>query len=624
MWHTGGMDRPLFYIGFGYYLTLVLLALTGTGFAVVLLVLSAAGAGVFWYFDRGSRKNWVFIAVFVVAAAACVQFMVRTAADYKPALKLDGQTAQISGTVIDTCSDSPSGAHRCLVKTKSPRRLKIRVSSKKYLPHKGDHITFTGKFYKMDDSWKSKRVYLGAYPYGSVQVTQKGRGSLREKITARINARLSNPYSALLAGMLTGDKDDLSEDLQDTLRSAGVSHLFAVSGFHCSLWTMLLWRLLTRLHIPRKPTCAACMAFLVFFTALTGFSKSCLRAAIMLGIFFAGKLLIQRPDSLNSLGLAVFLISVWNPFSGGDASILLSSLATLGIFSLNKPILSWMNLYILHRIPNYHIRKAAESAAKTLTFSISTFVFTLPALVILFGSVSLISPLTNLLVSPAASLAILLTRLGVLNFPLLGAWFYLGAGLSAKYILSVCQAFAKLRFATVRLDTPWFEFALACGLILIALCSLFGTQRTTAALLSGILLLSSVFSYQILNRSVLVIDFPSEHCATICYDGSAAALERGGDYRASTDIKKSVSQNGGRKMIALIGSDRLESDLHPEKTITTPGTVKLFPEVSVTLTGDSMFIQAQGHRMSVEHKTGLRIYLKNGRARIVRSDIENS
>lgn len=618
------MDRPLFYIGFGYYLTLVLLALTGTGFAAALLILSLAGAGVFWYFDRNNHKNRVFIAVFLISAIACVQFMVRTAADYKPALKLDGQTAQISGTVVDTCSDSPSGAHRCLVRIQSPRRLKIRVSSKKYMPHIGDHITFTGKFYKMDDSWKSKRVYLGAYPYGGVQVTKKGRGSLREKITARINARLSTPYSSLLAGMLTGDKDDLSEDVQDTLRSAGVSHLFAVSGFHCSLWTMLLWRLLTRLHVPRKPTCAACMMFLVFFTTLTGFSKSCLRAAIMLGIFFMGKMLIARPDSLNSLGLAVFLISVWNPFSGGDASILLSSLATLGIFTLNKPILSFLDLYFLHRIPNYRIRKIAESAAKTLTFSLSTFVFTLPALVILFGNVSLISPLTNLLVSPAASLAILLTGLGILNLPLLTPWFYLGAGLSAKYIFAVCRAFAGLRFSTVRLDTPWFEFAMAVTLLLLALCSLLGMRRTTAFLMSGVFLLSSVFSYQILNRNVLVIDFPADHCATICYDGSAAALERGGDYRASTAIKKSASQNGGRRLIALIGSDRLEGDLHPDQTFTRPGTIRLFPEVSVTLTGDSAVIQAQGHRMSLENKTGLRIYMKNGRTRIVRSDIENS
>lgn len=627
MWHTGDMDRPLFYIGFGYYLTLVLLALTGTGFAIALLTAALAGAGVFYYFDRrhpGEHRNWVFIAVLLVSAMACIQFMVRTAADYKPKIAMAGQTASVSGKVIETCRDSQSGAHRCIVKTNAPKAMKIRVSSKKYLPRQGDEISFRGKFYKMDDSWKSKRVYLGAYPFDSVHVDKKGRGSLREKITRRINAQMSDPYSALLTGMLTGDKDDLSDDMQETLRSAGVSHLFAVSGFHCSLWTMMLWRLLTRVRVPRTPACLTCLAFLLFFTALTGFSKSCLRAAVMLTIFFLGRMFLQRPDSLNSLGLAVFLISVWNPFSGGDAAILLSTLSTLGIFLLSKPIISWLNLYLLHRIPHYKVRKAAEKAAKTLTFSASTFVFTLPALVILFGSVSLISPFTNLLVSPAASMAILLTGLGVLNIPLLKSWLFLGAGLAAKYILAVCKVFANFRFSTVRLDAPWFQFALSLVLILISFHCLLGCRRTQAAVLSGIILLTSIFSYQLMNQNVLLIDFPAEHCATICYDGSAAAIEQGGDYKAASDISQSISQNGGRKVIALIGSDRLAGDLEPEQTITRPGTVELFPEVSVSMDEDTIKIKAQGHTMSMEGKTGLRIYMKHGKVRIVRNDIAKS
>lgn len=621
------MDRPLFYIGFGYYLTLVLLALTGTGFAIVLLALALIGAGLFYYFDRrhpGEHRNWVFIAVFLVSALACVQFVVRTAADYKPKVAMDGKNAAVSGKVIETCRDSRSGAHRCIVRTDAPVKMKLRVSSKNYLPHKGDRISFQGKLYKMDDSWKSRHIYLGAYPYGNVHVDKKGRGSLREKITQRINGQLAEPYSTLLSGMLTGDKDDLSDDLQETLRHAGVSHLFAVSGFHCSLWTMLLWKILTRARVRRKPTCITCMVFLLFFTSLTGFSKSCLRAAIMLSVFFLGRMLLQRPDSLNSLGLAVFLISIGNPFSGGDASILLSALAALGIFLLNKPILSWFDLYLLHRIPNHKLKKAAENLAKTLTFSLSTLVFTPPAMVTMFGSVSLISPLTNLLVSPAASMAILLTGIGVLGIPLLKPWLFFGAGLAAKYILAICNTLANFRFSTVRLDTPWFQFALALVILLVSASCFLGIPRTQAAVLSGILLLTSIFSFQLMNQHVLVIDFPSEHCAVICYDGSAAVIERGGDYKAASDISQSISQNGGRKLIALMGSDRLSSELKAEQTFAQPGTVELFPDVSVTMTEDTITLQAQGHTIAMDNKTGLRIYMKHGKARIVRSNIAKS
>ena len=274
------------------------------------------------------------------------------------------------------------------------------------------------------------------------------------------------------------------------------------------------------------------MLFLLFFSGLTGFSRSCIRAAVMLSLLFLGRMLMRHPDAKNSLGLAVFLLALPNPFAGADPGLLLSASATLGILELAGPLQS-LRSPLFSRLP-YPIRRSMERVLPPLELSVAAGIFTLPVLVLTFGGISLAAPLTNLLVSPSASLSILLTGIGSLchSLPvlrLLSRWCFFLSGLSIRYLLAVCRFFSRRRFSYVDLSGRWFLFALALVLLLLAGAILlsYGAEsdrelRLSAGLLSGILLLTSVFSWQLLHRNEVSVDFPAVGngtCAVVCYDG---------------------------------------------------------------------------------------------------------
>ncbi len=613
------MEKPLFYIGFGYYLTLVLLAMTGTGFAIALLILSILMAVLFFLSDHGKKNNVVFIAVFLACVLACSQFLLMSAMEYRPAMKLAGSSVRVEGTVTELSSDSVSGAHRCIVKVRRknvPHRLKIRFSSKKCRLQVGDRVRFTGTLYPMESRWKAKRIYLGAYTFDRVEVEHPARPGLRAKIqklrtaVAEVVSRyLAEPYDGAALGLLTGDDDGLDEEEKLSLKRAGILHLFAVSGFHCSLWTMLLWKLLTRIHIPRKPKCVLCLIWLLFFTAMTGFSSSCIRAALMLAVTLMGRLLYRRADGRNSLGLSVFLLSCTNPFSGADISILLSVSAMLGVLFLFPAVWRRAEEAGKRLLHNFYLRRALKTPGKTAVLSLCTMVTTLPVLMLTFGGVSLVSPLTNVLAGTAASSAVLCVGLGtafaaVPLLKLLTPWLFLSTGLLTRYLFAVCHALGKWSIAYVNAEGGEVRFAVACILLLLGITGFLyysspevpAVLRQTVASICTIILLTSVFSHQLIDRDMVTVTFPTVgngSMAVVSCRGNSALVGCGGDYRAGRAVSDCMSRDGSRFLSCVLAPRgegntdsalrELSEELHPSRIVRGTGKVQLYPGVMVAI-----------------------------------------
>lgn len=648
------MNRPLFWIGTSYFWTLMLLMMTGEKFAVAL----AAGTGFFGVlstvlvarFGGGKRSGganrpggaapagqWLVPAVCFFCMLAALLFIVKSEREYKPAMALDGTTGHMEGYVSEVLTDSESGSHRCVISAEVegadvPGRLKIRFSSKTYTPKVNDWISVDATFYALggDDEemrgyFKSRQMYLGAYTFEKIRAGNLSdapvsralllRRQLYGKVTALRNSLLetvrdavAEPYSAVLNGMLLGDKSRIAEEEQTAFKKAGILPLFAVSGFHMALWGMMFWRFLLRAGLGQKRAGVFAIAFVLLFMALTGFSGSCIRAGLMLILLFLGRMTAMKADSLNSLGAAVFLMTVGNPFAGGDSGVLLSFFATLGILtvfpSLMKPVRRK-----LKRIGNHSVRVRVDKAVSVLLISASTLVTTLPVVMLTFGSVSLMSPVSNLLVTVPASGAILLTGFSALgaHIPvagLLSRWGFLASGLMARYMLFVCRKLAALPFSYVGIGSGGFRAAVSACLLLTAAVLLLrpGRDETelpvpvgkgaghpaeehqvqarrmavrpaqaqsaaartvparaaavrTTALFCAVLLLSSVFSEELLNRKKATVTFASVgngSCVVVCYDGSAAVIGAGGDYRVKGQIDSIMQENGASRMSALI------------------------------------------------------------------------
>lgn len=214
----------------------------------------------------------------------------------------------------------------------------------------------------------------------------------REAVAQALPAR----QAGLLNALLLGDKSGLSDDDELSLRIAGLSHLIAVSGLHIGFLVAFCYFLLGR----RYGTIVS-IPLVLSFVPVAGATPSVIRAAVMY-LITAGAFVSRREaNGLNSLFVALALLLLTNPYSISSLSLQLSFAATLGLIlfagkmqrRLTKPFAARGRI----------IKKAASVAAGALSCSVCAMVFTTPILLSSFGYVSILSILSNLLVTGITS-----------------------------------------------------------------------------------------------------------------------------------------------------------------------------------------------------------------------------
>jgi competence protein ComEC len=170
-----------------------------------------------------------------------------------------------------------------------------------------------------------------------------------------------SPTGAVLEALLLGEDGRLDEATVENLQETGLYHLFAISGGHIAIITLLLFTLLRFLRLSRRPASLLLAVFLVFYTVLVEGSPSVLRATLMTIAVLAGRLLWRDVHVLNTIALSAFALLLANPFSLFDVGFELTYAATLAIILFMPPL--------VRRLPRWPLRLAelaAMSAAAAL------------------------------------------------------------------------------------------------------------------------------------------------------------------------------------------------------------------------------------------------------------------
>ncbi|MBA3544191.1 MAG: ComEC/Rec2 family competence protein [Chthoniobacterales bacterium] len=141
---------------------------------------------------------------------------------------------------------------------------------------------------------------------------------------------------ALINGMALGVRHEAPNDIEEPFQQTGTLHLFAVAGLHVGIIAQLLWLLAALLRLPRKKAAALIIPCLFFYSAVTGFHVSSVRAATMAAVLLGG-IFFERPVlALNSLaGAALLILAV-------DSNQLFTSGFQLS-FAVVAAILLWQN-----------------------------------------------------------------------------------------------------------------------------------------------------------------------------------------------------------------------------------------------------------------------------------------
>lgn len=270
----------------------------------------------------------------------------------------------------------------------------------------------------------------------------------KSKLKIGIEQNFPSSQSILLKAMILGDKTELTSGLKETLNKSGIRHLTAISGMHVSIIVNLLMLMFLGLGLWRKQAFFLTIFFIFLFVIMTGFQPSTIRASIMGFLFLLGQNFGRIGSSSRAIVFGAALMLAFNPFLLFDAGFQLSFLAVLGINYL-FPIFSFW----LRRVPNIFQIK------NILAMSLAAQIFTLPILIYSFGRISLVAPITNILVLPLLPFIIVFGFLAALfgifsHF--LALIFVFPCWLLLSYLLKISEVFSSFVFSSINLKMPWF------------------------------------------------------------------------------------------------------------------------------------------------------------------------
>ncbi len=296
------------------------------------------------------------------------------------------------------------------------------------------------------------------------------------QFTAVINQLLPEPHAGLLAGMVFGTKATLDTTLFDALVTTGTLHIVALSGMNISIITTLVATLLLR-FISRRLTSLLTIIIIIGFILFVGPSPSVIRAGIMGSIGLLAVVFGRQLWSLLSLALAVGIMLLLHPLWLGDRSFHLSVLATTGIIlfggktnsSEKSARRSWKldtdsrSKTFDHQTSSFQYLSLPSNVSMLTSFiwlliqddlriTLAAQALTIPIIFWYFHRISLVSPLTNVLIGwtifPVTALGFGSAIAGWLWLPL-GYVFAWPAWALLEYLVRVVMATSAVPLASV-------------------------------------------------------------------------------------------------------------------------------------------------------------------------------
>ena len=300
-------------------------------------------------------------------------------------------------------------------------------------------------------------------------------------IDALESAPIAERERHVLAALVLGKTAELDAELMQAYAAAGAVHVLAVSGLHVALIYLLLKPLFSAVFGKRRAKClrwSIPVTLLWLYAALTGFSPSVLRAALMFSCFIVGETYGRTGNIFNTMSASVIILLLVDPMVIYSMGFILSYLAVLGIVILQPPLRK------LWAPEHFILKKAWELVA----ISVAAQVATMPVTLYLFHQFPTWFIATNLVVVPLSTL-VLYTALAF--FALL--WWtpaadFVGGllGLLTRLMNDTMTWSATWPYALIDgIYWIWAEF-MYCVLLVITVCLvlLFGVRRVWIVVIS--------------------------------------------------------------------------------------------------------------------------------------------
>lgn len=227
---------------------------------------------------------------------------------------------------------------------------------------------------------------------------------VRFYILSLIDRTIGGEEGELLKGIFIGERGGIPYSTRTAFTNSGIAHILAVSGSNVVIVLAFFKMLFTLLRIPRVANIVLTCGALLFYMLLTGSQPPIVRATIMTLVFLLGKLLGEKSNGLNSLGVAALIILGYDARQLFDVGFQLSFIAVLSIIYLYPIANGWISSLRGESL----WRKAFVATLQVCAVSLVATLGTLPLTAVYFGRVSIVGVLTNMFIIPTVGASVTL------------------------------------------------------------------------------------------------------------------------------------------------------------------------------------------------------------------------
>lgn len=182
-------------------------------------------------------------------------------------------------------------------------------------------------------------------------------------------------HKDLVASLLLGYRENLSEQQKLEFMHSGAMHILAVSGLHVGIIYGILFFLIKPFFRKKSGLLFFIIVTCIWFYAiLTGLTPSVTRASLMLSLYMISRFIKRKSSLINILFFSAFLMTLFNPVIVFRVSFQLSFMAVTGISIV------FQELYAFLRTNNWLINKllgltCLSFSAQLFTFPLSLYYF---------------------------------------------------------------------------------------------------------------------------------------------------------------------------------------------------------------------------------------------------------
>lgn len=334
--------------------------------------------------------------------------------------------------------------------------------------------------------------------------------TLKNNLLKRIES--ANKSKGYILAFLYADKSLIEKDVYTKYQKIGVSHLFAVSGMHVSLISIVLLKLLNKIKERKRYIIVS--IFLSIYLFLTNFTMSMVRATFQFILFFINKSFKLNIDNSNLVILLFLILVIINPYNIYNIGFLFSFIISFTLIRCSKLI-------------------KGKFIIKSLKTSLISFFSSMPVLINNFFEVNFLGIILNIIYIPFVSYILFPLSLVTVLFPSLDNILYMFISCFEK----ITDFFSNIKFLSFSICKMNIFLIIIYYIIFIYILK----RKKELIYKIIIIIISLIFlinNGRIVNNEVSILDVGQGDSSLIRLKNKNILIDTGGNI--NYDISKNI------------------------------------------------------------------------------------